>query len=239
MNIQIEQLVKLQALEVERTHLDKALHALPAEIVQANRELAAAEEQAARTRKSIAEEETLRARLDKEIADHRQKASRYRTQLDSVTTPSQAEAMEKEIRFSDDEAVRIENEEFTSLERGEALEASLQEAQAAIELKTMALGKIRTRCAQRQKEYTTQIAALDTERKTLRPLIDEALLQRFDHLAASRGTGLAKAENQLCTSCSMSIRPQLWSQLREGELLTCDSCGRMLYWDPDMRPLVK
>ena len=62
---------------------------------------------------------------------------------------------------------------------------------------------------------------------------------RFDRLAASRGTGLAKAENQRCLACQISMRPQMWNQLREGELLTCDSCGRMLYWDPDMTPAEK
>jgi hypothetical protein len=47
---------------------------------------------------------------------------------------------------------------------------------------------------------------------------------------------LARAENQQCTGCRMGVRPQTWNQLREGQLLTCDSCSRILYWDPAMAP---
>jgi hypothetical protein len=39
--------------------------------------------------------------------------------------------------------------------------------------------------------------------------------------------------------CRMGVRPQMWNQLREGQLLTCDSCSRILYWDPAMAPVPK
>jgi hypothetical protein len=34
----------------------------------------------------------------------------------------------------------------------------------------------------------------------------------------------------------MALRPQLWNQVREGELIPCESCGRLLYYDND-RPI--
>jgi len=84
-----------------------------------------------------------------------------------------------------------------------------------------------------------QAAELQSEREAIRKHIEPDLLARFDRLAAARGTGLARAENQQCTGCRMGVRPQIWNQLREGELLSCDSCSRLLYWDPAMAPAPK
>lgn len=235
----IENLVKLQEVELERARVTQAMRILPSEVAQAEAALQGAQRNVTAASDALTREETLRTRLDRDVAGHRQKADRLRAQRDSVTTTAQADAIEHEVKFAEAEIERLEADEYASLERTESQEAALAAARAQVELLAGALDKTRERVAQRQQEMNAQQAALRTDREALRKLIDPDLLARFDRLATARGTGIARAENQQCTGCRMGVRPQTWNQLREGELLTCDSCSRLLYWDPVIAPAAK
>jgi hypothetical protein len=232
----IENLVKLQAVELDRARLAQETRSLPAELARAEADLAAAERQSTDASAALSREDSLRNRLDREIESHRRKAAHIRAQLDSVTTPAQAEAIEHEIKFTSAEVKRLEDDEFASLERTEAQEAALAQSRAQVEILAAAVEKTRERLAIRQQELAAQLAALNVDREAIRALIEPEWLTRFDRLVGSRGTGIARAENQQCTGCRMGVRPQTWNQLREGELLSCDSCNRLLYWDPAMAP---
>jgi len=236
----IENLVKLQSIEDDRSRCNRELRALPAEIAQSEARLAAAERQSADASAALSREDSLRTRLEREIDAHRQKAARFRVQLDSVTTPAQATAIEHEIGFATAEAERLENEEYQSLERTETQEAALAQARAQVELQAAELEGVRARTGVRRQEMATELAALDATRESVRGALEADWQTRFDRIAAARnGVAIVRAENQQCTGCSMGVRPQTWNQLREGELLACDSCSRLLYWDPAIAPAPK
>ena len=215
------------------------MRALPAEIAQAVAALAAAERQSADLSAALGREDSIRTRLDREIGDHRKKAARFRVQLDTITTPEQAAAIEHEIQFATSEAERMESDEYQSLERTEAHEAALAQTRAQVEQLAAGVDAVRTRVATRQHELTAEMAALEGDRAAVRAAIDPDKLSHFDRIVAGRGTGIARAENQQCTGCRMGVRPQVWNQLREGELLSCDSCNRLLYFDAAMQPAPK
>ena len=101
---------------------------------------------------------------------------------------------------------------------------------------TETLGLIRARVMEQDTEFREQLAALTVERTSLRAEIagfdDGSRLAHFDRIAGAKGTGLARAEGQQCSGCRMGIRPQVWNQLRDGLVTPCESCSRILYFDP-------
>jgi predicted nucleic acid-binding Zn-ribbon protein len=239
MDERIQNLVRLQDLELQRNRINQELRALPAEIARADAALTAAQNSSAEISAALAREDSLRTRLEREIDEHRRKAARFRAQLDSVKTTEQAQAIEHEIQFATAEADRLENEEFSSLERSETREPELAHARSQVESLAADADAVRAGIAKRQHELMDEMSGLDAAREGVRQSIEPEWLDRFDRLVASRGTAVVCAENQQCTGCRMGLRPQIWNELREGRLLTCDSCNRMIYWDSAIAPAPK
>ena len=231
-----KRLARLQAVELERARLTAALKALPGEVAQAENLLKTAQKRVTDSETGLRREDLLRASLELEVATHRTKASRFRTQMDTARNAAQAGALEHEINFSETEISRLEDNELASMENTEVLEA---ERASALELAgklTETLGLIRARVGEQDLEFREQLAALKLERETLRGEIPAERLAHFDRIAGMRGTGLARAKDQQCSGCRMGIRPQVWNQLRDGAVLNCESCSRILYFDPTMEP---
>ena len=236
MNDELLALVQLQ-------DTDQNIHRLHEEISALPRQLAALEEKLARQKAgveagtaAIKDEEAKRRRLESDLKDAQQKIAKFRDQSSSVKTNEQFHAIQHEIGFAEAEIGKIEDRELESMERSDQLESQLRVArqELADNAKVVELEKESARKA--SDEQQKRLAALSEDRARLRGQVSEALLANYDRIAGSRGTGLARAVNQTCLACRMALRPQLWNQVRGGDLTPCESCGRLLYFDEEKPP---
>jgi predicted nucleic acid-binding Zn-ribbon protein len=232
----LEKLIALQRLDLELGKLREDLAAVPSRIAA----LAAksAEGQAARItlEDSLAKEEKLRRSQESDIKAHQERITRLRKQMDVVTTSAQAAALDHEIAFITTEITRIEDTELDSMARSEFFEQQLPKARETLSAAQANLERERTRGADHTAATQTRIDALSTERNALRPTISESALNTYDRISKSRGTALSEGMNGKCSACQMMIRTQIWQDLRDRSrhdlMLTCDTCGRLLFYDP-------
>ncbi len=236
MHPDLEKLINLQRLDIELAKLREDLAAVPSRLAALASK--SAEAQAARItlEDSLAKEEKLRRSQESDIQALKDRGTKLRRQMDVVTTTAQAAALENELAFLTGEIARIEDTELDSMARSEFFEQQLPKARETLTSANSNLERERTRGADHTAATQTRIDALAADRKALRPTVGESALTTYDRIARTRGIALSEGVNGKCSACQMMIRPQIWQDLRDRSrhdlMLTCDTCGRMLYWDP-------
>jgi predicted nucleic acid-binding Zn-ribbon protein len=231
MQTQLQPLVALQAVEQRIAVLEAEITALPKKMAAQDAKLAQARERLAKVQAALKQEEAARRRMEDDIRDQRAKAAKYSAQTNTVKTNEQLHALQHEIGFAESEVARIEDRELESMEATDRLEADKTRAEQELQEQSAVVDQEKSAALKVSARDQEELKKLRAERAELRSAADADLLADYDRIAKARKTGLAEVREQECQGCHVRLRPAQWQHLREGTLMHCESCGRLLYYD--------
>jgi predicted nucleic acid-binding Zn-ribbon protein len=230
---ELEKLIALQNLDTTIRKLEKGLEAIPerrAEIeVEFDRR--AFEIRALESRRDEAKHN--RARLENEAMDQRGRAERAERNLMSSKKQDEYTAAIREADAARKQISTLETQILEQMEALEQTEAALKER--ADEIATLNSDR-EARLKQFDEETKSQserLAAARIERDEVFANLPKSMSSMYSRIRARirDGVAVAEARNRSCSACFMALRPQVMAEIRRGEeVITCDNCGRILYF---------
>jgi predicted nucleic acid-binding Zn-ribbon protein len=174
-----------------------------------------------------------RARLENEVVEQKGRAERAERNLMSSKKQDEYTAAIREADAARKQISTLETQILELLEILEQTEASLKErADEIASLNSDREARLKL-FDDETRVQSEQLATARTERDQVFAGLPKAMSSLYSRISARIRDGIAVAEarNRSCTACFMSLRPQVMAEIRRGEeVLTCDNCGRILYY---------
>jgi uncharacterized protein len=227
-----ERLWELQNVMSLLTEKERALATKPESFAQADREYRATSEQISRLEAKSQELGKERRRLDGELQDGQQVLKKYQSQLMQVKNQVQYSAAWKEI---DTARKKVKDLEDADLKVMADIEESEEQLKA---LRETSVG-LKSRYDQEYEAWQSSLGDLRSEVEKIRQKvadieqgIPENMRRQFHRIFQQRqGVAVARVINDSCSGCRVRLRPSAVQQVRRGEVISCEGCGRIIYFE--------
>lgn len=228
----VQNLMDLQQADREILRLKDEIAALPKRVAAIEERLAGTRAILENAKTAVKADEAARRKYETAITDLQQKISKYRDQSLDVKTNEQYKALLHEIQFAEQEIRGNEDKILELMVNAETREKAVKAAEAELKEEMAEIEKEKADARQRTAEDEKQLAEWNAKRDKARAGVDADLLRHYDRVSKFRGTGLAEALAQKCMGCQVMLRPQTYNEIRGGAIVMCESCQRVLYFDP-------
>ncbi len=231
-NSEITALRTLQKQDRRLTVLERKLAAIPVRVKELDGDLASLEQMLDSEREKLEETRSFQSRQEIQLAEEEDLVRQGKSRLGQVKNTREFNATKREIE-STREMISARTKKISELKtavsetetRISKMDTALQELRAKAEAENK-------RLKANQAKYEKAIAKAQGSRSKLTSGINRSILRNYERIRRRTG-GLAfvPAHRERCTACKMVIPHIVYTQLLKGkEILSCESCGRLLYW---------
>ncbi len=231
----IKSLKDLQAIDLEVKKIDD-------EIAEGNAELDRRKESIQELKTTIdgmkEKLETMEARkreLEAEVDDEVAKIKDRQSKLMNVQTNREYQSLLKEIEDSKKANRGREDELVLLMERSENVQKDLEEKTNVCDAEEKLLEEEIKKIDKVSAELNAKKEGIIKDREEKAKKVSVGGLKKYEKLRANRnGLAVVGVTNGVCLGCHMNIPPQQYNNLlKNEELLTCPTCHRMMFYQPE------
>jgi predicted nucleic acid-binding Zn-ribbon protein len=228
----LERLVELQRLDSEIAEVEAAAAAIPGVIRRIEEQLMKAKAALEAVTAETDRMNKLRRQQERELEEVTDQLKKRQSRLFEIKTNQEYSAVLKEIEGLKLKVSVLEEAILVLLDQIEVeLKARAEEEQRVRSSEAEALRDTQRKEAE-LRQLRGRLSELQGARKVRSKNVELSLLQQYLRLLKSRaGLAVAPVRDGSCEGCHVALTPQLYNEVRRNEeILTCERCGRILYW---------
>ncbi len=226
-------LLDLQSLDVRVAGLDRELAAIPETLSGIDAEIEKARSVLAAVETELQDSEKERRRTEGQLADAEALAEKYADQLTRARTNEEYAGLQAQIRATRKRISDIEDRVLELLDRGDELTVAVAEQRMAFRRTRAQLEAQKEAVRREARVRRTARDRVVAQRHERAGVLSKSVLSRYERIRSMRGRGLARAANEICEACGVSLRPQLFEEVRSDQgIFACESCSLLLYFQP-------
>jgi uncharacterized protein len=225
--------LKWHEADVRRLNLETLLKQTPVELASIARRVDEEKVAFEVRRKAVMELEVRRKEVDNRLKSAETQVRKYKTQQVEVRKNDEYQALTNQIAASEAEVSAIETEELQLLmqidEARESLRAAEAESQRRLGVLENEAVHVRRREAQCQADLAAQAGAVESAAADV-PLIWRRAYETVK-TRVKRPPFISAIEDHRCAVCRLRVSNEVAEGARRGgKPMTCDNCGRLVYW---------
>ena len=235
MRTHLGKLLELQELDLEIQRVAERLGNIPAEREQVETRFKEFAAEFLDLKERYQQTLANRKQIETELSDTQQIHEKYKQDLMKVRNEKEYTTALREIDATKKLIGVLETEVLKSLEEAEKLEAELTVFTPDVERKRLEVDRDLDALQKEHETAESRLQAITNQRNETARSIPANLLAVYERVARiRRGQAMAEVRDSTCTACRMRVRPKVFSDVRRGDqLITCDSCSRILFYRPD------
>ncbi|MCC6278137.1 MAG: hypothetical protein IT289_09510 [Oligoflexia bacterium] len=228
---ELEKLSRLQEIDLRIDQANKIKNQAPNAFSELEKQIATESLQAQTLSNTKDELEKQKRSLETDMAMDSDRIKNIEGRLGAVSNNKEYHAASKEV----DKAKKLISDRTKMVSDLSEKIAAQNQALSVVEAK---IAELKTELEKRQAEVGSKVQEADNEiakiagdRTSAASQVNPSLISRYNRIRTRYSDALVAARGGHCTSCNVSLPPQMYIQVQKGlELVSCPSCQRLLYY---------